>query len=98
VTGTALYGGPAYAFPLPGSARGTPHRGMTPVLAGRDPGNRGAPARGVDVKPLRQTGPGGPKNPKNPVFGVYPPKSPILGILAKNSQKWLFFRKKQLAS
>jgi len=71
------------------AARGTPHRGITPSLAGGGPagaarGDRGAPARGVDVKPLRQGPEKGPKRPKTPKKGVYPPKRPFLAILAKN--------------
>jgi len=54
--------GPRYAPPGDTPGR-TPIRGSSPRLGGADyrpsapPGNRGAPARGVDVKPPRNRGP-----------------------------------------
>jgi len=68
-------------------------RPPSPRGGGTARGNRGAPARGVDVKPLPRGGPGGSKSPKNGVFGVYPPKRRFFAILAKNGQFWPFYRK-----
>jgi len=57
------------------------------------PGNRGAPARGVDVKPLAREGQNGPKRPKTPEKGVRPPKRPKKAFFPENGQKWPFFKK-----
>jgi len=81
----------------PGEDPCSPPLGATPApgrrwLATPLPGNRGAPARGVDVKPPRNRGPGEAPGGQNP------PKSPKKGFLAQNpdfgpfSAKTAFFR------
>jgi len=86
------WGQPRPATPPPGETPGAPF-GASPVPFGtgvarplRTPGgNRGAPPRGVDVKPPRGQGPGrprrGPKSLKNGHFGHFWLKCPFLGIL-----------------
>jgi len=79
---------PQGGTPCPLLRRGTPAPGRrwlaTPPPL---PGNRGAPARGVDVKPPRNRGPGeapgGSKPPKMPKMGIFPEKVGFWPFLAK---------------
>jgi len=64
----AADGGPACVRSFRGS--GARAYGPGTALAGWGaPGRRRAPARGVDVKPRAEEGPGGPKTAKNPRKG-----------------------------
>jgi len=78
---------PGYAqgeTPYPLLRRGTPRLGG----AGSHPaGNRGAPARGVDVKPSLGQGPGRPQGAEKPL------KSPKSGFFGQNGQNSPFSAK-----
>jgi len=92
LTGLGLLRPPRGGRAFPRKEEGGPLRppsGLPPPPG--PPGNRGAPARGVDVKPLRRDPPGGPgraqkapKTRKNGFFSDFPHFSPFLAILAKN--------------
>jgi len=89
-------GTPGRGAPLrsrPGGDPLLPLRGIPRAWAARiptpAPGYRGAPARGVDVKPSpgRASGDpsGGPKHPKNPKNGVFSPKWAKMPFFGKNA-------------
>jgi len=70
-------------WPGPGirGSRGRPSGTLPGTLPGRTPpgppaGNRGAPARGVDVKPPSAPGSGDPSGTRDPGFGVSGPPLP----------------------
>jgi len=82
------------ATPTPRGRPPAPPPEGTPSLGGtgsRTPcGNRGAPARGVDVKPSPGPGPGEPRG------GSKPPKLPKMGIFGQNQRFWAFSPKSGL--
>jgi len=66
---------------LPEALSGTPGDQVPGDPPGTAPGNRGAPARGVDVKPPSAGGPGpGPGTSPGPGRGLGPPPPPGRGI------------------